>query len=194
MPASLRLIAGLGNPGPRYSETRHNAGFMLADSLAKQLDAGPWKSWKGLGDCARACTPAGDLWLIKPLTFMNDSGRMVRAFADYHGVQPAQALVCFDDISLELGRLRIRLSGSGGGHNGMKSVIENMTTKDIARLRLGIGPQTPGMPSEIYVMQGFSKQERPVLESMLASARAAALLAAEKGVETAMNKYNSEGA
>lgn len=194
MPASLKLVAGLGNPGPRYSNNRHNAGFMLADSLAAKLDAGPWKSWKSLGESTKASTPAGDIWLVKPLTFMNDSGRMVRAFADYHGVAPAQTLVCFDDISLELGRLRIRLSGSGGGHNGMKSVIENMATKDVPRLRMGIGPQPPGMPSEVYVLQNFSSGERETLQSMLGTALDAVLLAAEKGVETAMNRYNGEGA
>lgn len=199
MQDAIRIIAGLGNPGPRYADTRHNAGFMLADAVAEQCGAGPWKAWRGLGDYTRISHAGRECWLVKPMTFMNDSGRMVRAFSDYYGIKPAEIMVCYDDLSLDLGALRIRQSGSGGGHQGMENVVAAMGTAAIPRLRLGIGPQpviTRGggavrMRSEDFVLAPFPKAARPELETMISNARGAAALAVGEGVAAAMNRYNA---
>lgn len=182
-PGGLRLAVGLGNPGPRYARTRHNVGFRLVDRLA---GGAAWRDFRGLGQVCRALT----LLLAKPMTFMNDSGRFVGALARFHKIPPSRILVCFDDVALPLGRLRLRSRGSSGGQKGMESIIASLGTEAVPRLRIGIGPQTPGLDSAAFVLSRFRTDEEEALETVIEEACAAVSVAAEAGLETAMNRFN----
>lgn len=182
---SIRLIVGLGNPGERYERTRHNVGFRVVEHLAG-ADA-DWKEYeRGLGRYARR----GPLFLAEPLTFMNESGNFVQPFAAFFKIAPSEILVVSDEISLPLGKVRIRPSGSAGGQNGLKSVFARMGTQDIPRLRLGIGPQPAGMDSAAFVLQKFSSAEDKLLPEIIELAGAAAITAVEDGLEAAMQRFN----
>ena len=180
----LRLVVGLGNPGTRYARTRHNVGFRLVDQLAGDV---PWKDFEGLGHVCRA----GELWLAKPMTYMNDSGSFVGALSRWRKIPPGQILVCFDDVALPLGRLRLRVKGSGGGQKGMQSTLQHLGTQDVPRLRIGIGPQPPGMDSADFVLSRFSPDEEKALTGVLDDAVAAVRVAAESGLDAAMNRFNT---
>lgn len=180
---ALRLVVGLGNPGPRYERTRHNVGFMVLDRLAGEA---AWKDFEG-GLVARA----EGLILGRPLTYMNESGRFVGALSRFYKIAPEEILVCFDDVALPLGRVRLRPSGSAGGQKGMASVIAHLGDK-VPRLRLGIGPQPQGMKSEDFVLSPFAKAEQEALSEVLDRACDAVRLAASEGLEAAMNKFNKE--
>ncbi len=179
----LRLVVGLGNPGTRYARTRHNVGFRLVDQIAGDA---LWRDFEGLGHVCRA----GELWLAKPMTYMNDSGAFVGALSRWRKTPPSQILVCFDDVALPLGRLRLRLKGSGGGQKGMQSTLQHLGTQDVPRLRIGIGPQPPGMDSAVFVLSRFGLDEEKVLAAVLDDATAAVRVAVESGLEAAMNRYN----
>lgn len=182
---AIRLVVGLGNPGPEYERTRHNVGFRLADRLVGGADS-VWKDFKGLGVVAKA----GELWVAKPMTYMNLSGQFVRQFADYHKMAAAEVLPVYDEISLPLGKIRLRLKGSAGGQNGMKSVIQHFGTEEVPRLRIGIGPQPEKMDSAAFVLGRFSKTEESELDAVLDRAVEAVGVAVETGVEMAMNRFN----
>lgn len=180
----LRLIVGLGNPGREYRETRHNVGFMILDRLAarERADFRTEKSWQA--EVARA----GDLFLCKPLTFMNLSGESVRPLCQFYKIEPAEVLVILDDMALPLGKLRLRANGSAGGHNGLQSVIEHLGTPSVPRLRVGIGA-APGEATG-HVLGRFTLEEKAALEQSLDRALEAIECAKEKGLEAAMNTYN----
>ena len=182
----VRVIVGLGNPGARYAWTRHNAGFMLVDALS---EGASWKSWPGeLGDYL----VMPDFILAKPLTYMNESGRFAAALARFYKVPPSEILVCFDDMSIPLGQIRIREGGSSGGHNGMRSIAEELKTDKIPRLRLGIGPRPQMIDGASFVLGTFTKEERPVLKRMISAAKEAVLLAVqERDISRAMSRYNA---
>ncbi len=186
---ALKLVVGLGNPGPEYERTRHNVGFRLADRLVGEADSS-WRDFKGLGVASKF----GALWVAKPMTYMNDSGRFVRAFADYHGVAPSEMLVVFDEISLPLGRVRLRPKGSAGGQRGMESVILHLGTQEIARLRLGIGPQPERVRAEDFVLARFKPAEEDALESALERGVRAVKTLSEDGLDAAMNLVNAQAA
>ena len=185
----MKLIAGLGNIGAKYTFTRHNAGFMLVDSIA--LNAGLDMKENSRLKCfiTKFNNNGEDYLLIKPTTFMNLSGEAVRAVADYYKIGVNDILVVFDDLSLELGKIRFRANGSDGGHNGIKSVIQHLGTKDIARLKIGIGPQ-PSIPSEVFVLQNFSKEELDKLKETLSIAKEGIACYFTNGMQAAQNKYN----
>lgn len=185
----MKLIAGLGNIGNKYTFTRHNAGFMLVDSIA--LNAGlTFKENSKLKSLITKFVANGEEYLlVKPTTFMNLSGEAVRAVADYYKINTNDILIVFDDISLELGKIRFRANGSDGGHNGIKSVIQHMGTKDIARLKIGIGPQ-PNIPSEVFVLQNFSKEELDKLKETMSIAKEGIACYFTNGIAEAQNKYN----
>ncbi|MCX5795461.1 MAG: aminoacyl-tRNA hydrolase [Elusimicrobia bacterium] len=180
----LRLVVGLGNPGARFTRTRHNVGFRLVDQLAGDA---PWRDFEGLGHVCRQ----GDLWLAKPMTYMNDSGSFIGALSRWRKIPPGQILVCFDDVALPLGRLRLRIKGSGGGQKGMESTLQHLGTKDVPRLRIGVGPQPPGMDSADYVLSRFSSEEEKLLATVLDDAVAAVRVASESGLDAAMNRFNA---
>ncbi len=185
----MKLIVGLGNIGNKYTFTRHNAGFMLLDSIALNSGLTFKENSKLKSLIANFKTVNEDYLLIKPTTFMNLSGEAVRAVVDYYKINKEDILVIFDDISLDLGKIRFRPNGSDGGHNGIKSVIQHMGTNDIARLKIGIGPQ-PNMPSEVFVLQNFSKEELEVLKVTLNRAKEGIACYFTNGVNEAQNKYN----
>ncbi|MDE2491858.1 MAG: aminoacyl-tRNA hydrolase [Elusimicrobia bacterium] len=184
---ALRLVVGLGNPGPEYERTRHNVGFRLVDRLVGEADPF-WKDFQGLGAVVKR---ADGLWLAKPTTFMNDSGNFVRAFSDYHKISPAEMLLVFDEIALPLGRIRVRRRGSAGGQKGMLSVIKRMGTDEIPRLRVGIGPQPERMDSADFVLSRFKAGEEKDLDAALGLAEDAVRAVAEGGVDLAMNRFNA---
>ena len=185
----MKLIAGLGNIGDKYVFTRHNAGFMLLDSIALNSNLSFRENSRLKCLIATLKTGNEDYILIKPTTFMNLSGEAVRAVSDYYKIKPEDILVVFDDLSLELGKIRFRPNGSDGGHNGIKSVIQCMGTKEIARLKIGIGPQ-PSIPSEVFVLQNFSKEELELLKTTLSKAKEGVACYYTEGISIAQNKFN----
>lgn len=186
-----RLIVGLGNPGETYRDTRHNIGFMVLDEIARRMGAAfrEEKRWSGLV----AKFTGG--YLLKPLTFMNDSGRSVQSVGHFYKASPAQTLVVYDDVDLPLGRLRFRTSGSAAGHNGIRSLISSLGSDEFPRLKVGISP-ADGRPAGErmvgHVLGKFSTEERPVLQTVIQRAADAVLSAVDRGLETAMNVFNRQ--
>lgn len=183
------LLAGLGNPGSQYEHTRHNAGFMALDAAGRKWGA-DWKAWQNLGVYAKVSVAGHDVFLIKPSTYMNESGRAVSSLARFYKISPQNCLVCFDDVSLEVGKLRIRKNGSAGGQKGMKSVIEQLGTQDIPRLRVGVGPKPEKFDLANFVLSNFPKSELPALEGALDRAVEALEVYFTQGIEKAMNQFN----
>ncbi len=185
----MKLIAGLGNVGNKYTFTRHNAGFMLVDSIA--INAGLTFRDNSKLKClmTKFVNNGEEYLLIKPTTFMNLSGEAVRAVSDYYKIAVNDILIVFDDITLDIGKIRFRPNGSDGGHNGIKSVIQHLGTKDVARLKIGIGPQ-PSIPSEVYVLQNFSQDELDTLKTTLSRAKDGIACYFTEGMQTAQNKFN----
>ena len=187
----IRLIAGLGNPGPEYAATRHNIGFMVVDQLAAQFGSSWEKSVpQARGDALMA--RCGAVLLVKPLSFMNRSGYPVFAVAQFYKIPPQQILVTLDDFALPLGRLRLRARGGPGGHNGLESVIVQFETEDIPRLRIGIGA-APREGSVDYVLSRFFDEEKPIVRSTIDRAVEALKCAIDNGLVSAMNTFNPEG-
>lgn len=181
----MKLIAGLGNIGDKYCFTRHNAGFMVLDkwALEKSLSFREEKKLK----CFLA--KDGDNILIKPTTFMNLSGEAVRAVMDYYKIEVKDILIIYDDIALDLGKIRFRANGSDGGHNGIKSIIQHIGSKNFDRLKIGIGPQ-PNIPSENYVLQSFSKEQLDELKIVLKTSIDAVSFYLDNGIEKSQNRFN----
>jgi PTH1 family peptidyl-tRNA hydrolase len=183
------LIAGLGNPGREYRETRHNIGFMLVDQLAQRLGV----SFSRLE--SKALVTKGEyqgrrLVLVKPQTYMNLSGSAVGSLVRFYKVPLANFLVAYDDVDLPLGTIRLRAEGGSAGQKGMASIIERLGTQDFPRLRLGIGRPPGRMDAAAYVLQTFKKDEADRLAATLERAVEAALVFVTSGLETAMNQYN----
>ena len=185
----MKLIAGLGNIGNKYTFTRHNAGFMLADSIALNNDLTFKENSKLKSLITSFRTDGEDYLIIKPTTFMNLSGEAVRSVADYYKIAFTDIMIVHDDISLPLGKIRFRANGSDGGHNGIKSIIQHLGTSDFARLKIGIGPQ-PNLPSEVFVLQNFTKEELEVLKSVLTTAKHGIECYFNEGIAIAQNKFN----
>lgn len=182
------LIAGLGNPGRKYAGTRHNIGFLIVDELARRLPRGERRK-RFDADIVETQTPQGRLVLLKPQTFMNLSGNAVAPAARWYRVPPERLLIIYDDLDLPFGRLRMRPSGSSGGHKGLTSIIQRLGTERVPRLRVGIGRPDHG-GSIGYVLARFSKEEERRLPEVIESAADAALAWQRDGIETAMNVYN----
>ena len=181
----MKLIAGLGNIGDKYCFTRHNAGFMVLDKLAFDNNFSFRKESKLKCFLAKS----NDIIYIKPTTFMNLSGEAVRAVMDYYKIDVKDILIVYDDIALDLGRIRFRANGSDGGHNGIKSVIKHVGTKEFDRLKIGIGPQ-PNIPSENYVLQNFPKDQLETLKDVLKKSDEAIKFYLENDIQKAQNKFN----
>jgi PTH1 family peptidyl-tRNA hydrolase len=191
MDGGFRLVAGLGNPGKEYERTRHNVGFLVADALARRAGAAFAHEPKWNADVAKAA----DVTFMKPMTFMNLSGESVGDFCRYFKIEPAQALVIIDDIALPLGRLRLRRSGSAGGHNGLESVLMHLGTEQVPRLRIGIGSaaETGDKAKGTlvgHVLGKFSAEEQAALDQAVNRAADAVDFAQAHGFEAAMNRYN----
>lgn len=185
----MKLIVGLGNIGDKYIFTRHNAGFMVIDSFALNSNLNYRENSKLKCLMTNIRNGYEDYLLIKPTTFMNLSGEAVRAVMDYYKIKIEDILIIYDDLSLELGKIRFRANGSDGGHNGIKSVIKHLGTNNIARLKIGIGPQ-PNIPSEVFVLQNFSKEELDILKSTISKAKDGIVCYFKEGIAIAQNKFN----
>ena len=187
--SSRVLIVGLGNPGTEYKGTRHNAGFMVLDRLAQRL---PGKNFEAIHGCSSHYlkgTYAGrPLILQKPETFMNLSGEAVMPLMRKEGIEADGLLVIYDDMDLEVGKLRIRRNGSSGGHNGIKSIIDSTGTENFARIRIGIGHRK-GTGAD-YVLSPFEEDEKATIDRVLEAAVEAVILILRRGLNQAMNEYN----
>ncbi|MEC4807260.1 MAG: aminoacyl-tRNA hydrolase [Jaaginema sp. PMC 1079.18] len=186
-----QLIVGLGNPEPKYDKTRHNIGFEALDELAQRWQI-PWQNqrrFKGLFGEGR--NPAGGkIYLLKPLTYMNRSGEAIRAVMDWYKLPPESILVIYDDMDLAVGRLRLRLSGSAGGHNGIKSTISHLGSQDFPRLRIGIGKSNPEKDTVSHVLGRFAPAEREAIQEILQLTVEAVEMGLKEGLEKAMSLYN----
>lgn len=188
------MIVGLGNPGSKYDRTRHNCGFRAIDLLASKLGCKIDKS-KFQGLYGQTTYAGKKLYLLKPQTYMNLSGRSILQLSAYFNIPPQRIIVLFDDISLAPGVLRIRSDGSAGGHNGIKSIISEVGSQDFPRVKIGVG----GKPHEDqdladWVLSTFSASEEKLLEAALKDAGDAALCILEKGVQEASNRYSGKRA
>ena len=192
----VQLIIGLGNPGPKYAGTRHNIGFELVDRLSQRWHIGLSEQRRFQGVCGEGQVGGQKLYLLKPSTFMNKSGQSARSLLDWYKLLPQQVLVIYDDMDLPVGRLRLRLSGSAGGHNGMKSLIAHFGTPEFPRLRIGIGRSAEGVAQETisHVLGRFAPQEQRLLSDVLDLAADAVELALKQGVEKSMSLYNGRSA
>lgn len=185
------IIAGLGNPTKEYEGTRHNAGFMVLDSLADKLNTDlSEKKHKAL--CGRGVIGGEKVILLKPQTFMNSSGESIRAAADYYKIEPENILVVYDDITLAPGNLRIRAKGSAGGHNGIKSIIAHLGTQEFPRVRVGVGEKPPRMDLADYVLGHFSQGEKKIMEDAVKEAADAVCEIVTDGIDRAMNSHNAK--
>jgi PTH1 family peptidyl-tRNA hydrolase len=183
--SAIRLVVGLGNPGPEYNRTRHNVGFEVVDTLAAEWGLS-WqhsKSWHALWAKNEKAI------LVKPASYMNRSGEPLAAVANFYKIAPAEILVVLDDMALELGRLRLRTEGGTAGHNGLESIILQFGTEEIPRLRIGIGA-APTEGAVDYVLGRFFEEERPVVEKTIVRAVDAVKWAIDNGVLSAMNLFN----
>jgi len=183
----IRLVVGLGNPGAEYAGTRHNVGFAVLDRFGQRESL----AFERQAKWGAAIGKSGDAILLKPMTFMNRSGDPVAAVADFYKIVSAEILIVLDDLALPLGRLRIRESGGPGGHNGLESVIVNLATEEIPRLRLGIGA-APEHGSIDYVLSPFFEEEKPLVTAMIERAADAVKCAIDNGVVSAMNRFNRD--
>lgn len=185
----LRLIVGLGNPGPAYERTRHNAGFMVVDRLSDQW-GGRFRHILRKSLTSTAGPGENRLILAKPQTYMNRSGEAVRELVEHYQVSPAELLAVYDEVALPLGKLRLRRGGSSGGHKGMKSIIACLGSQDFPRLRIGIAPPEPPRDLSAFVLQEFAKRERAEFEDALEAACQAVEAAIREGLEAAMARFN----
>jgi peptidyl-tRNA hydrolase, PTH1 family len=187
----VRLLVGLGNPGPQYRETRHNVGFWVADEIARRL--GTSDNWRERFDAltVRGTTGGETVIVAKPLTFMNLSGFAVSKLAQYFQIEPADTLVIVDEVALPLGRLRARRSGSAGGHNGLKSIVEQLGTDAFPRLRLGVGRGDNRRDLADHVLSKFEPAERATIEAAVLRAADAAEMFVAEGIERVMNTFNA---
>jgi len=184
------LIVGLGNPGAQYQNTRHNAGFIAIDALAGQLNAPikriKFKSLLGQGELA-----GHKVLLLKPSTYMNLSGQAVCEAMQFYKIPPQKTIILFDDISLDVGKMRIRQKGSDGGHNGMKNIIYLSGSDQFPRIKIGVGNKPhPDYDLADWVLSAFSKQEREKIDDVAARACKALALMVEDNLPLAMSKYN----
>ena len=186
------MIVGLGNPGREYEKTRHNVGFRVTDLLAQQLKTKIDRlKFKAL---TRQVNIGGKkVLLVQPQTYMNVSGAAVSALATFYKIKPERILVIFDDISLPVGRIRVRRDGSAGGHNGIKSIIQSLGTDQFPRVKVGVGGKPhPEYDLADWVLSKFSAQEEKDLAPAMANAAEAALLVLDQGVEKAASAYNGK--
>lgn len=186
----MKMIVGLGNIGTRYDETRHNTGFMVVEQLARDYHLGAFTHEKVEAVTATGLIKGQKVMLVKPTTFMNDSGRAVKPLLDYYGVDLADLVVVHDDLDLPVGRLKIKPRGAAGGHNGLKSIISHLGTRDFQRIKIGIDHPQQGTVVA-HVLGRFTDQERPVIETEIATAEQALVdWVGGTSFDQVMNHYN----
>lgn len=186
----MKLLAGLGNPGPQYRDTRHNVGFLVIDELARRWHVDGWReSFQALS--AKTLVGGETVLLAKPLTFMNLSGESVAGLARFYRIAPADLLVIVDEAALPLGRLRARREGSAGGHNGLKSIVQHLGTTGFPRLRIGVGRGDERRDLANHVLGRFEASERDTIAAAVLRAADAAEMFVSEGIERVMNAFNA---
>lgn len=184
----MKIVLGIGNPGANYADTRHNIGFMVLDRLAAEHGMKGWK--KRFQSHVIEGTVCGErVLLLKPETYVNESGRALRAAADWCKISPQEIMIVLDDMNLPLGKLRVRPDGSSGGHNGLKSIFSHMGTTGVPRLRIGIGGAALGQARN-HVLSRFSTGERADVEQAVQRAVDAVCVWIESGIERCQNEFN----
>ncbi len=184
------LIAGLGNPGPEYANTRHNVGFLVADALA--LKAKAIFTTDRYADVAKLRYRGKNLIVIKPNTYMNLSGKAVRYWMEKENIQPENLMIIYDDLDLPLGTIRLRPKGSGGSHNGLNHIIEVLQTDNFPRLRIGIGSNFPKGMQVDYVLGRWTREEEQVMLQVIPTAAEAVLMWISIGIQRTMNHINKK--
>jgi PTH1 family peptidyl-tRNA hydrolase len=188
----MRLVVGLGNPGSEYAGTRHNIGWEVVDRFAARLawSQKPAKKFDGL--FLDGTIGSEKLLLLKPLTYMNASGKSVATAMNFYQLSPAELLIVLDDLALPCGKIRLRQSGSSGGHNGLRDIEQAIASSDYPRLRIGIDAAPPPIAGKDYVLGKFSAEQRVKIEPAVDRAASAILTWIENGIVTAMNRFNAE--
>lgn len=189
MPSSKRLIVGLGNPGPDYDKTRHNVGFEVVDRLADRARIELNHKYNAM--IGEASLKGRPVILARPLTYMNRSGEAVERIRKAFQLDPKEILIIYDDLNLDLGRIRLRPGGSAGGHNGLQSVIDHLGTRSVPRLRLGIGNDFPRGGQSAYVLAPFAIEEQEEAEAMIEEACQSVVTYVRAGIQEAMNTHNN---
>jgi len=183
-------FVGLGNPGEKYKNTRHNAGFICLDYIHNHFNFSDFKSFKSDMNYSRGNILENTIYLLKPMSYMNNSGIPLKRFCDYNGITFKDIIVIYDDIDTEIGSIRIRKKGSDGGHNGMGSIIESFKTQDIKRIRIGIGPKKDDIELSNYVLSNFSKQELVKFDNALKKIPDIVMSILKKGIDDAISRFN----
>jgi len=187
----MKLIIGLGNPGDKYENTRHNIGFMVVSQLAQDNSINGKSESKFNSIIGKGKILSEDVVIAQPLTYMNLSGQAMSAIMSFYKIQKEDIIIVYDDIALDLGVIRFRPSGSDGGHNGIKSIIQHLGGDNkFARLKVGIGPQPKFVPSENFVLQKFSKDESEFLKKVTPICTEAIEFWLKNGIQDSMNKFN----
>jgi PTH1 family peptidyl-tRNA hydrolase len=187
----MYIIAGLGNPTKKYQATRHNIGWdaitQISDDYRIPLNM---KQHKAI--CGKGCAEGEKILLVQPVTYMNLSGESIRELVDYYKITPQELIVIYDDISLEVGRLRIRGKGSAGGHNGIKSIIQHLGTQEFWRIKIGVGDKPNNWDLADYVLSRFQDEEEALVRDALKDASDACRIMITAGIDAAMNQYNKK--
>ncbi len=190
----MYLIAGLGNPERKYEGTRHNAGFAAVDALLDRMGGEKLNETKYNGAYTKLRYQSAhgleQIIVVKPLTYMNLSGNCIAPLANFYKIEPEHIIVFSDDINLDVGRMRIRPSGSAGGHNGLKSIISSLGSDKFGRVRVGVGMKPDNMDLAVHVLAKFNQTDEKIMNEVYDEAASAALDIIDNGVEYAMNKYN----
>ncbi len=197
---NLRLLIGLGNPGSKYVSTRHNVGFLVLEKIARQQNLTFRQSKKLYGLIAETSFGANSLRLLMPTTYMNESGKSIKAAIDWFGLEVEEILILVDDMDLPLGRMRVRSQGSSGGHNGLKSIIQHLGTQNFCRVRIGIGPpknlQSERKKMAIpHVLGRFNSHEIPIINDVINEVIEGLDIIEQLGIDraaTRMNSYNAK--
>jgi PTH1 family peptidyl-tRNA hydrolase len=193
----MRLVVGLGNPGSEYAGTRHNIGWEVVDRLANRLawTQKPAKKFDGLlldGTISLHGGGSEKILLLKPLTYMNASGKSVAAVMNFYQLSPPELMIVLDDLALPSGKIRLRPNGSSGGHNGLRDIEQAIATSDYPRLRIGIDAAPPPMAGKDYVLGKFSAEQRAKIDPAVDRAVSAITSWIENGITTAMNRFNAD--
>ena len=187
----MKLIVGLGNPDKKYIGTRHNTGFTVIDRISEDYHI-PVRERKYRAMYGNGVIEGEKVLLVKPQTYMNLSGEAVQAFCAFYKIPPEDVLVIFDDVSLDVGQLRIRKRGSAGGHNGIKSIIEHLGSQDFPRIKVGVGQKPKEWDLADYVLGHLSAEEEPLMRDAAKQASEAVGVIYSEGIEEAMNRYNAK--
>jgi len=189
----MLLIIGLGNPGKKFKKTRHNVGFLVIDEFSRENDFPDWQESKK-NNClyAKKEIASKEIELIKPLVFMNNSGRVAKSISRKHNLKPGDILVVHDDVALPLGKIKIVQNRGAAGHKGVESIIRELKTKEFSRFRIGIKPlEIKNVPkAEKFVLQNFSKNETKIIQVVVKKTCQAIKIALEENLNKAMQKYN----